>query len=350
MSVLDLAECAAESTATVGGKAYGLGKLIGAGFEVPRGFVLTTAAYRAFVAANPSLHGLASAFEGADTDDELRRRAEGVRGAIESCGVPAALAAEVLVHYAALGESRPVAVRSSATAEDTGDASFAGQQETYLGVVGADAVLASIVRCWASLFTPQAVAYRKSRATSGADLAMAVVVQEMVPAAAAGVMITIDPLTGDRSQISIESAVGLGAAVVNGEVTPDRFAVDKVMLELRASSIAEKALAYRMDAATGTVAREDLAGTERSEPSLADGEVLALAALGKRVEAAFGRAQDIEWAVVATPGESARRIVLLQARPETVWSNRAKPSAAPGGGSIIDRMIRNMTMPVAPSK
>ena len=199
--VLWLEECGAEAAPLVGGKAVGLGHLVRQGHRVPAGFAVSTAAYREALAAGG------------------RPVTVGDR-----------LAAEIVAAYRRLGgdDEVPVAVRSSATAEDTAEASFAGQQDTYLWVRGATQVVEHVSRCWASLFTDRAVAYRARLGVGDDEIAMGVVVQAMVPAEAAGVLLTLDPLTGDPSQVTIEAAYGLGTAVVEGEVTPDRFAVDKV--------------------------------------------------------------------------------------------------------------------------
>jgi rifampicin phosphotransferase len=242
-----------------------------------------------------------------------------------------------------------VAVRSSATAEDTAEASFAGEHDTYLWVRGADAVAAHVTRCWASLFTPRAVAYRARLGIPEDEVAMGVVVQAMVPAEAAGVLLTLDPLTGDRSQVTIEAAYGLGVGVVEGEVTPDRFAVDKVTLELRSRTVGEKAVAYRFDAAAGRVVRVEVSAADRARTCLDDAEVIELAGLGKRVEQALGAPLDVEWAV--GPGAAGEReLWLLQARPETVWSRRPRQAVVPPGTSAMDRMLSYLGRPGAPGQ
>jgi rifampicin phosphotransferase len=318
--VLWLEECGADAAPLVGGKAVGLGHLVRQGHRVPPGFAVSTAAYREALAAG----------------------GRPVR-------VSDRLAAEITAAYRRLGgDTRvAVAVRSSATAE----ASFAGQQDTYLWVRGAGQVVEHVTRCWASLFTDRAVAYWARLGIGDDEIAMGVVVQAMVPAEAAGVLLTLDPLTGDRSQVTIEAAYGLGTAVVEGEVTPDRFAVDKVTLELRSRSVGEKAVAYRFDPAAGRVARVEVPGADRARPCLDDAEVAALAALGKRVEQALGVPQDIEWAVGPGPGTVAgRELWLLQARPETVWSRRPRQAVVPAGTSVMDRMLGYLGRPAAPGQ
>jgi rifampicin phosphotransferase len=326
--ILGLDECGPDAVPLAGGKAVGLGHLIRQGHRVPAGFAVTTAAYREALAAG----------------GRPRR-------------VGAVLAGEIAAAYRRLGGDAevPVAVRSSATAEDTAEASFAGQQDTYLWVQGAEEVVGHVERCWASLFTARAVAYRARLGIADDEIGMGVVVQVMVPAEAAGVLLTLDPLNGDRSQVTIEAAYGLGTAVVEGEVTPDRFTVDKVTLELRARSVGDKAFAYRFDPAAGRVTRVEVPAAQRAQPCLDDGEVAELAALGKRIEQALGSPQDVEWAVGPGPTLASggarpggRELWLLQARPETVWSRRPRQAVVPPGASVMDRMLAYLSRPAAP--
>ena len=330
---LRLADCTADRADLAGGKAIGLGRILDQACDVPPGFVVTTAAYRGWLAARRI--DLERPLAGEAASDEIR-------ALFERAGPTDELAAVVGPAYAELGEG-PVAVRSSATAEDTPDASFAGQQESYLGVVGLEAVLAHVVRCWASLFTPQAISYRARLGVPHDQVAMAVLVQRMVAAEASGVMLTIDPVTGDRSQITIESVHGLGPPLVGGELTPDRHAVDKVTMDVRSRSIARKPFAERLDPSTGAVHRRELGEEEADAPSLADAEVLAVAAAGKEIEQALGGPVDIEWAL--GPGPSGpRHLYLLQARPETVWSAKRASPVAGAGTSAMDRMV-SMLLP-----
>jgi phosphoenolpyruvate synthase/pyruvate phosphate dikinase len=314
--VLWLEECHAGSGPLVGGKAVGLGHLVRQGLRVPPGFAVTTAAYR-----------------------------EALAGGGRPVTVGDRLAAEIAAAYRSLGGDGevPVAVRSSATAEDTAEASFAGEHDTYLWVRGAAAVAEHVTRCWASLFTSRAVAYRARLGIPDGELAMGVVVQAMVPAEAAGVLLTLDPLNGDPSQVTIEAAYGLGTAVVEGEVTPDRFAVDKVTMELRSRTVGEKAFADRFDPAAGQVVQAEVPEDLRARPCLEDAEVLELAGLGKRIEQALGVPQDVEWAIGPD-----RQLWLLQARPETVWSRRPRQAVGPPGTSAIDRMLAYLGRPGTP--
>jgi pyruvate,water dikinase len=221
--------------------------------------------------------------------------------------------AEIRAAYAALGDGVAVAVRSSATSEDAADASCAGQYDTYLSITGADEVIRHVERCWGSMNTGRALAYRRDQGID--EPQMAVVVQRMFGARAAGVAMTLNPANGDRSKIAVEAAPGLGEAVVSGEVTPDHFLVDKVMLDIVSTRVA--------DGEAGTC--------------LTPVEVKAVARLAKLVERHYGRPQDIEWAIDATGG-----VVLLQARPETVWANRPQVVAATyetGLGSLVSTLI-----------
>lgn len=346
-NILWLEECTPECIELVGGKAMGLGHLVRQGLQVPRGFAVSAAAYRGFVEGTGLAEEIAEALSEAEGPEAERRASERIRALFRSTQPGQAILDEVRAAYEVLGNGRPapVAVRSSATAEDTAEASFAGQQETYLWIVGPEEVERHVLECWASLFTPQAIAYRAHFGIRHEDVAIGVVVQAMVAAEVAGVMITLDPVTGDRSQISIEASYGLGLAVVGGEVTPDRFAVDKVTLELRGRTISSKDIAYRFDPDAGAVRPVEVPDTQRRQACLLDEEVVAIAGIGKRVERALGGPQDIEWALGA--GASGQReVFLLQARPETVWSRRAAAPIASPDEPILSRMLRNIRVPM----
>ncbi|MGI5288561.1 PEP/pyruvate-binding domain-containing protein [Nonomuraea polychroma] len=290
-TALDFSEIDAGMLAEVGGKAANLGELTRAGLPVPPGWVLTTEAYRQ-VATGLETNG-----------DGLAERA---RRHLLEAPVPAAVHEAIVKHYAALGPDIPVAVRSSATAEDLPFASFAGQQDTYLNVVGADAVVDAVRRCWASLWTDRAVAYRESNGIDHAAVRLAVVVQVMVDAQVAGVMFTANPVTGRRRETVIDASPGLGEAVVSGAVNPDRFVVyGGAILERHAG---DKKLAIRSLPGGGTERVE----TAHDGLCLTDAQVLALAELGGRVEDHYGGPQDTEWAI---DGDGA--LWLTQARPIT---------------------------------
>jgi pyruvate,water dikinase len=311
--VLPLAR--APGPATVGGKGASLGELIRAGIRVPPGFVITVDAFtQALAAIDPT--GERRAGIGTLAPDDLSAImtvTESFRLAIATAPLPAQVAAAVREAYAALGDDAAgqdtaVAVRSSATMEDGVSASFAGLQDTYLGVRGACDVLDAVGRCWASLYNDESVAYRRRIGLAEESLSMAVVVQVMVAPRAAGVMFTRSPVSGDRSVVAIEGVPGLGDALVSGEVTPDGFVIGKI---------------------TGEITSRRVAGA----PCLADDEIRALAAVGALVEAHYGRPQDIEWAIDDGDGDPSGRITVLQSRPETVWAARdaaaTDPVAAP---------------------
>jgi pyruvate,water dikinase len=310
---------------------------------------VTTDAYRRCVVDSGLQHEIAGLLDGAGDIEGQQQASDSIRALFDQRCIGSDVAGEIVAAYEALmvrsvGERAPVAVavRSSATAEDTAEASFAGQQESYLWIQGPEDVVAHVARCWGSLFTPQAISYRARLGVPLEGLAMGVVVQQMVPAEAAGVMITLDPVTGDRSQIAIESSFGLGLAVVGGEVNPDRFTVDKVMLTLRSQDLSAKHAAYRFDPERGEVVFADVPEAEQCLPSLSAEEVIEVAALGKKVERALGSPQDIEWAVATGPS-GRREVFLLQTRPETVWSQRQRTPVASSGRGVMDQLLRTMT-------
>ena len=220
----------------------------------------------------------------------------------------------------------PVAVRSSATAEDLPDASFAGQQDTYLWVVGEDAVVNKVKACWASLFNARAISYRAKNHLGQIDVLMAVGVQKMVNASAAGVAMTLNPINGDRTKIIIDSAFGLGEPVVSGEITPDNFVVEKVLMQILGRRISEKDFELVADPAARRTVERVISPERRTMPSLTDAQVLAVANLAKSLERSSGCPQDVEWAIDADLPEG-QNLVALQSRPETVWSQKKSAAA-----------------------
>jgi pyruvate,water dikinase len=314
----------------VGGKGGSLGELQRAGIPVPPGFVVRTEAFEDFIDALEQRSPVRARVDGLAADElagmgivsrELRTR-------IEDAPLPAELQQEICGAYLSLGKSAPppaVAVRSSATTEDAADASFAGLQDTYLWVTQADSVLRKIRSCWASLYSLESLSYRRRLGIQESTVAMAVVVQTMVDARTAGVMFTRSPLSGDRSVITIEGAWGLGSALVGGEVTPDRWVVAKITGEVSVREISDKAIRHARSPAGG-VEELQVEETLRREPCLSDPELQSLRAIGRQVERHYGRPQDIEWAI----DRHTRQIMLLQSRPETVWSNKDnQPAVAP---------------------
>ncbi len=297
--VTPLGDLSATDLSIAGGKGANLGELIRAGFEVPDGFVVTTAAYDAFVAAN-------------DLDARLTTTdsAAAVAALFRESLIPTEIADAVAEGYHRLGEG-PVAVRSSATAEDLPGASFAGQQDTYLNITGTEQVLDAVRRCWASLWNDRAVAYRERASHDDtAGLSIAVVVQRLVPAEVAGVMFTANPANGRREQTVITAAWGLGEAVVGGLVEPDEYLVDRSGPDpVVTRRIAEKTvMTVRTDGGSEQVATP---ASEASRATLTDARVLELAALGERVQQLFNHPQDIEWTFADGTFQ------LVQARPIT---------------------------------
>jgi pyruvate,water dikinase len=253
------------------------------------------------------------------------------------------LPGEVLGELAAAHErlvrahpEQPVAVRSSATTEDAADASFAGLQDTYLWVRGAAQMLGRVRSCWASLYSVPSISYRLKHGFPEQRVAMAVVVQNMVDAGTAGVMFTRSPTTGDRSVITIEAAWGLGSAVVGGEVTPDRWVLGKITGEISVREISDKLIQHE-PAAGGGVEAVAVSEERRRAPCLSDTQLQQLGTLARQVERHYGCAQDIEWAIERHSGA----ILLLQSRPETVWSTR---DAAPIAKREEDPLMHVMSI------
>ncbi|MEO8084358.1 MAG: PEP/pyruvate-binding domain-containing protein, partial [Ardenticatenales bacterium] len=295
-----------------GGKGASLARLSADGLPVPPGFHVTTAAYERFVAANHLAEVIQRAADHASPDEPASlERASRVIGALIAQGhVPREVAEAIGAAYAVLGAGDPaVAVRSSATAEDLPEMSFAGQQDTYLNIQGRDAVLDAVKRCWASLWTARAIGYRARHGIASADVSLAVVVQALVPAETAGILFTANPLTGARDEVMINAAWGLGEAVVGGQVTPDTFVVDKATHVIRRADVADKAVqTIRVDGGT----REATVPTAlRTAPTLSPEHIARLTELGNRIEDLFGHPVDVEWAIAGGA------IAILQARPIT---------------------------------
>jgi pyruvate,water dikinase len=333
--------------ARVGGKNAGLGELLAAGLPVPPGFAVTVDAYHT-VRAHAGVRAAVGELLGeVDVGDPaaLERLSAAIRGHIEQVPLHDGVAGAVRAAYQELCErcgleAVPVAVRSSATSEDLPDASFAGEHDTYLWVRGADDVLAHLTRCWSSLFTARAIAYRRERGHDHEVVAMSVGVQKMVRPTASGVAFTLNPRDGDRSQVAIESAWGFGEGIVSGEVTPDSFLVDKVLGEIVQRTISDKAVEYRL-ADGDRVERVPVDEARRRVPSLTDDQVRAVARLARQAERHYGSPQDVEWALDGDPAGSSG-VTLLQARPETVWSRRPRPPVAVAGdpmASIVATLL-----------
>jgi len=313
MAVLWLEEVDADDVGTVGGKAASLGELIGAGLPVPPGFAVTAGTYRAFIEEAEIDEELFAAVDVDPEDSAALREAEAAaEELILETPFPDEVREEILDRYRSMGadgEEAFVAVRSSATAEDLPDSSFAGQQETFLNVREAD-LLRRVKECWASLFTQRAIYYRQQRGFPHADVDIAVVVQRMVDAEKSGVMFTSHPSTGDP-QITIEAAWGLGEAVVSGTVSPDNYVYDRERGAVDTVTVADKKVEMVKDEKTGDTVQLDVEEERRKARVLSDEEISDLVVLGERVEDHYGTPQDVEWAIY--DGE----IYMLQSRPIT---------------------------------
>ena len=298
-----------------GGKSSNLGELLAAEIPVPPGFAISTAAYEAFVAQN-GLHETVAAASPATAD------------ALRAAPIPDEITTQVAEQYARLGDDVPVAVRSSAVGEDSAEATFAGQQETYLWVRGADSVCEAVRDCWASLYGPTAISYRAGLGGANDTPAMGVTVQLMVDAEVSGVMFTCNPVSGDPSMVAINASWGLGLAVVGGEVTPDDYLVSKVTGEVVREHVHAKDIEYVPDP-SGTGAARVEVPPDRAQRACLDREALAhLVEIGKRVERHFGSRQDVEWAL-ARDGDKA--LFVVQARPVTGLAkkpDKPKPASA----------------------
>ncbi len=346
---------------TVGGKGMSLARLALAGLPIPGGFHVATTAYRDFVAANELQPRILNALAAADLADpaSLETASQTIGSLFIRAAIPPAIADEIRAAYLSLLDPKskiqnpklPVAVRSSATAEDLPDASFAGQQETYLNIWGAEAVLDAVRKCWASLWTGRAIAYRLRQGISSDRVALAVVVQTLVPAEAAGVLFTANPLNGRRDESVINASWGLGEAIVGGLVTPDTIIADKTTGRVKQIQVADKAV-MTVRTERGTV-EQPVAESKRNERVLDDAAVAGLAALGRRIEAFYGAPQDIEWALTpsSAPGESGE-IQIVQARPVTTLFPLPTPLPAPEDGLhayvCVNVVLQGITEPFTP--
>lgn len=338
----------------VGGKCASLGELVGAGLPVPAGFAVTVDAFEDFRDVADLRAQLKALVRSVDVGsaEALREAHDQAIHLIRGLPLPEDMESEIRSSYRRLSreaverrghgnpEGVPVAVRSSSIDEDGDGASFAGQQETYLWVVGEDEVVERVRECWASMYSPPAIAYRHGLDDHDAQEAskIAVAIQLMAAADVAGVTFTVSPRTGDRSVIAINASWGLGQAVVSGEVTPDEYWLSKVGMAITSTRIATKAHEYVPKQAGVGVELRDVPVDRQSVACLSEADVLALAEIGLRVERHYGVPQDIEWAI-ERDAEGAATVMLLQARPETNWRKRrdehaGKPVSASTSGLL----------------
>jgi pyruvate,water dikinase len=326
----------------VGGKGASLGELVRVGIRVPTGCVVTVAAFDEFLTSIDPQGSIRREIGRLAADDleACTRIGAQARALIEGAALPADLQGKIAAHYHELhaelhartgnsGYTDPVAVRSSATSEDSGDASFAGLQDTFLWVRGVDSVIEHVRKCWASLYAVESVMYRRRLKLPEQGLAMSVVIQRMVDSRCAGVIFTRSPTTGDRSVVVVEASWGLGSAVVSGEVTPDKYVVGKITGEIVSRTVSRKMRQHRPNAAGVGVIDEEVAADQQNAACLADDELHALVDIAKHVERHYGCPQDIEWAI-ARDVPANENVFLLQSRPETVWAAKdAVPVATP---------------------
>ncbi|MDZ7687273.1 MAG: phosphoenolpyruvate synthase [Halobacteriales archaeon] len=350
-SVLWFDEVDKDDVESVGGKGASLGEMAKNDFPVPDGFVVTAQAYRRLLQDTGVEDDLEEALDiDVEDSDALEKAHDRAVEIIRSAGMPDDMRKEIEEAYEAMGDEPFVAVRSSATAEDLPDASFAGQQETYLNVQGADELVERVKDCWASLFTERAIYYRVEKGFSHEDVNIAVVVQEMVDADKSGVAFSSDPSTGDK-RVTVEAAWGLGEAVVSGGVTPDNYVFDRETREVLEAKVACKKVMHVKDVSTGETVEKEVPDERRDERVLTEDEIVEITDVAERLEEHYGTPQDIEWAIY--DGE----LYVLQSRPITTIAegdNRVEEdedagevlveglSASPGKESGTVRIVRKL--------
>ena len=335
---------------SVGGKNANLGEMTRAKIPIPPGFAVTAHAYKKFITEEKIDKRILQIIKETVTDPDNPKQydtaSKKIRLLVENAQMPTEIKEAIRNAYHKLSKDTRssnvrVAVRSSATAEDLPDASFAGQQETYLNVEGYEELIDKTIRCWSSLFTPRAIFYRTKKGFDHQHVLISVGVQEMVNARSAGVMFTINPVTGNRNQIIIEGIWGLGEAVVSGAETPDHFVIDKQTLKLVERRIVKKTVEYALDSKTGKTRHSKVPSVRQEKPCLSDKEIHEIAQLGKKIEQHYSKPQDIEWAIdsnLAFP----ENIFIVQSRPETVWSLEEKPEekgTSPGGKKLQEMKV-----------
>jgi len=323
-----LAELRRSDASEFGGKSANLGDLLSAGIPVPRGFAVGAGAFRAFVAETGLDGTIASALSRAPRGDVEAAGAasKAIDEAMRFAPLPEPVRQELARSYGELGESPPVAVRSSALGEDGHDATFAGQQETFLWVRGVEQLCDAVRDCWVSLFTTRAISYR-AELGAGGEAAMGVTVQQMVDAEVSGVMFTCNPVSGDPSMVAVNASWGLGIAVVGGETTPDDFLVSKVTGEVVRQTVNAKEVEYVVDSAGRGTVRVEVPAERREAACVDEDQLGALVEVGRTVERHFGSHQDIEWALErgrALP----ESLHVLQSRPVTTLKPKAPKLSA----------------------
>jgi pyruvate, water dikinase len=341
-----LAELRRQDESTVGGKSASLGELLAADIPVPPGFALSTEAFAVFIRDSGLDAKIAEAMAGVSSGDidAIEAASRAISETMRSAPVPEVVRDEVARGYDELareaeGTEPPVAVRSSALGEDSQDATFAGQQETYLWVRGAEHVCDAVRDCWASLYSPPAISYRARLGRDHREAAMGVTVQLMVDAEVSGVMFTCNPVSGDPSMIAINASWGLGLAVVGGEVTPDDYLVSKVTREVVKQHVHHKDVQYVPDPEGRGAVRVSVPDERADERCLDDDALRALVEVGRRVERHFGAPQDIEWAIPHHGSE----IFVVQSRPVTgIRKQEKKPQPASAMAMVMGTFGANV--------
>jgi pyruvate,water dikinase len=341
-NVLWFSQIGKEDVGKVGGKGANLGEMAGAGFPVPNGFCTSSEAYFTFIKANGIDKAIAKITQNLDVQqtDKLNAASDEIKALILSARVPDSIRTDIIKAYNKLcgvdvmpseSQEKYVAVRSSATAEDLPEASFAGQQETYLNIKGADNVVKAVQMCWASLFGSRAIYYRQEKGFDHLKVGLAAVVQEMVQSEKAGVMFTSDPITNDPNRINVEAAFGLGEIVVSGSVTPDMYVVEKDSMAIVEKNIAKQT--WMITKINGKNEHMNIKPEMQEKQKLSDSEVIELAKYGKEIEKHYGWPQDIEWAV--SKGE----VFIVQSRPITTLKKGGGETVAEGATSIANAEI-----------
>lgn len=350
--VLWFEECDIHSVPTVGGKNASLGELLKAGIPVPPGFAVTTSAYDRFIDECKIRQEILEILNKVHGDDDVvagEKASRVIREMIEKTDLSQELEDYIGEFYRRLSErchfpAVPAAVRSSATAEDLPEASFAGQQDTFLWIRGIDDIMGKVRECWSSLFTPRAITYRAKMGFPHEKVSISVGIQKMANSFTAGVMFTLNPRTGDRSTIAVDANWGFGESVVSGECTPDNFEINKITLEISKRMISNKECYYTVDPETHLVEKQSLPEERSANQCILDEDVIELAKIGKLIEKHYGKPMDIEWAIDKNlPAKG--NVLILQARPETAWSHERtakKAAKSPSAMQFLSSSIKSL--------
>ncbi len=346
--VLWFEECDLESVPLVGGKNASLGELLNANIPVPPGFAITTKSYNLFLEQSNLKKRILELLSPvrADDVDSGEKASKAIRSLIESADIGDDLQDYISEFYRRLSKrcnvpAVPVAVRSSATAEDLPGASFAGQQDTFLWIRGVENILDHVKKCWSSLFTARAIYYRAKMGFPHDKVEISVGIQKMANAWTAGVMFTINPATGDTASIAIDANWGFGESVVSGECTPDNFLINKITDEIIKKSIGHKTILYTRDPEHHCVVKQKIPSERSDTQCVVDADAIKLAKVGKQIEEHYGRPMDIEWAIdKESPGKA--KIMILQSRPETVWSDKKIEPVAVSRSSALEHICAGL--------